>query len=113
MADRGQLKSYAVGILTDVVMGADLVRYVERIDATLEPFNGLFLVHGEQPVVHEGTPPGTVIVIEFPTESGAVDWYRSTAYQALIPLRAENSNSTILTVTGVSPGHCATDVLSP
>lgn len=33
-------------------------------------------------------------------------------YQALISLRADNSNSTILTMNGVSPGHRSTDVLT-
>ena len=33
-------------------------------------------------------------------------------YQALISLRADNWNSTILTMNGVSPGHRSTDVLT-
>ncbi len=112
MTDADQIKYYAVGILTEVVMGVELVQYLERIDATLEPFGGSFLVHGDEPLVHEGTSPGSLILIEFPTGSGAVDWYQSRDYQALIPLRADNSNSTILTVNGVSPGHRSTDVLT-
>lgn len=49
MADEDQIKSYAVGILTEVMMGVELAQYLERIDATLEPFGGSFLVHGDEP----------------------------------------------------------------
>lgn len=110
--DQDKAKSFAVGILTDVVMSAELVRYVELIDSTIEPFGGSFLVHGDEPVVHEGTSPGSVVIIEFPNATGAVDWYRSENYQTLIPLRADNSTSTIFTLVGVSADHRATDILS-
>ena len=71
MADEDQIKSYAVGILTEVMMGVELAQYLERIDATLEPFGGSFLVHGDEPLIHEGTSPGSLILIEFPTASGS------------------------------------------
>lgn len=70
-------RSYAVGILTEVVVGDAVREYLERIDATLEPFGGRFLIHGASPVVHEGADPGAVIVIEFPSANGAIEWYRS------------------------------------
>jgi len=112
MNDAVDTKSYAIGILTDVVMGVAVVEYLERIDATLEPFGGHFLIHGAQSTLHEGTEPGTLVLIEFPSTTGAASWYQSDAYQAIIALRADNSNSTILTIEGVPDGHLATDILT-
>lgn len=40
------MSAFAVGHLRDVVMGPEIREYLERIDATLEPFNGRWLVHG-------------------------------------------------------------------
>ena len=104
--------SFALGILTDVSMGDAIVEYLKRIDATLVPYDGRFLIHGAEAVTVEGVSPGTIVVIEFPTRSGATDWYHSPAYQAIVPLRAGHSTSVICLVDGVPPGHAATDVLS-
>ena len=60
------MASYAVGILQEVPMGDAVVEYLERIDATLQPLDGPFIVHGGPPDVLEGASPGTLIVIEFP-----------------------------------------------
>jgi uncharacterized protein (DUF1330 family) len=38
------MPAYAVADLRDVTMGPPIVEYLQRIDATLEPFNGRFLV---------------------------------------------------------------------
>lgn len=40
------MASYAIARLRNVVLGPDIVAYVEAIDATLAPFAGRFLVHG-------------------------------------------------------------------
>jgi uncharacterized protein (DUF1330 family) len=105
------MTSYAVGILNDVKMGPPIVEYLERIDATLAPFNGHFIIHGGEPKMLEGSDPGTLIVIEFPDRAAVDGWYSSAAYEEIRPLRAENSNSTILVIDGVDRDHLATDVL--
>lgn len=65
------MQCYAVGILRQVQMGPAIVEYLERIDATLAPFGGHFIVHGGKAEVLEGTDPGTLIVIEFPDHDQA------------------------------------------
>ena len=105
------MTSYAVGILKHVKMGPPIVEYLERIDATLAPYDGHFIVHGGEPAVLEGTSPGTFIVIEFPNRSAAEEWYTSPAYEAILPLRTENSESTVFMIDGVDRDHLATDVL--
>jgi uncharacterized protein (DUF1330 family) len=105
------MASYALGILEHVDMGPAIVEYLERIDATLAPFDGHFIVHGGPNDVREGHDPGTVIVIEFPDRAAAEGWYDSPAYREILPLRTEHTTSTVLIVDGVDRDHLATDVL--
>ena len=105
------MAGYAVGILSEVEMGPPIVEYLERIDATLAPYNGHFIVHGGEPTMLEGTDPGAFIVIEFPDRSAALDWYASAAYQEILPLRTEHTRSTAFVIDGVDRDHRATDVL--
>ena len=92
-------------------MGPPIVEYLERIDATLEPYGGRFVVHGARPEMLEGSSPGTMVVIQFPDRDQAQAWYDSAAYQEILPLRTENSSSTVFIVDGVGEDHRATDVL--
>ncbi|MGF7235266.1 MAG: DUF1330 domain-containing protein [Frankia sp.] len=105
------MQSYAVGILRDIRMGPSIVEYLERIDATLAPFGGHFVVHGGEARVLEGDSPGALVVIEFPDDDHVERWYASPAYQEILPLRADNSRSTVFLVEGVDHTHKATDVL--
>jgi uncharacterized protein (DUF1330 family) len=105
------MKSYAIGILAQVELGPAIVAYLQRIDATLAPYGGRFLVHGATADVREGADPGAVIVIEFPDRTGARQWYGSAAYGEILALRTENAVSTVLLLDGVEEPHRATDVL--
>ena len=107
------MAGYAVGILNNVVIGQPIVTYLERIDETLAPFGGHFVVHGAEPIVKEGAHPGTVVVIEFPDVTSAAAWYDSAAYQAIVGLRTESSDSVVFLLDGVDADHRATDVLRP
>jgi len=98
-------------VTRNVQMGPPIVEYRERIDAALEPYGGRFIIHGAAPQVLEGDWAGDLIVIEFPDLARARAWYRSPEYQAVIPLRVENSEGEILHVDGVTSEHRATDIL--
>ena len=106
------MATYAIGIINDVEQVPEIVEYLERIDATLAPYDGHFIVHGGANQMFEGKSPGTVVVIEFPDHQHAEGWYTSPAYQAIIPLRADHSDSTIFLIDGVDRDHLATDVIS-
>jgi uncharacterized protein (DUF1330 family) len=108
---RQTMKSYAIGILAQVEPGPAIVEYLQRIDATLAPYGGRFLVHGADADVREGADPGAMIVIEFPDRAGAGEWYGSAAYGEILALRTENAVSTVLLLDGVEEPHRATDVL--
>jgi len=105
------MSAYGIAHMCQVEMGPPIVEYLSRIDATLKPFGGRFIVHGGRFEVLEGSWPGTAIVIEFPDREAASSWYRSAAYQEILRLRTDNSKSDIILIDGVGPDHVATDVL--
>lgn len=105
------MTAYAVARLTSVTMGPDIRTYLEKIDATLAPFKGRFLVHGGPKIELEGAWPGDLIVIGFPDLAAARAWYGSPAYRKILPLRTNNSTGDVILIEGVDPDHKATDIL--
>jgi uncharacterized protein (DUF1330 family) len=105
------MSAYAVAHMRRVTMGPPIVEYLERIDATLAPFGGHFIVHGGDFELLEGSWPGNLIVIEFPDREQARAWYDSPAYRAMVTLRTDSSDSDVIMIDGVDRDHKATDVL--
>jgi uncharacterized protein (DUF1330 family) len=64
-------------------------------------------VHGPQVEVIEGRWPGTVVILEFPDADRARAWYRSPAYQEILPLRTNHIEGDAIIVEGVAPGYDA------
>ncbi|MGY8527384.1 DUF1330 domain-containing protein [Paracidovorax citrulli] len=106
------MTAYAIARLTDVNVGPAIRQYLERIDDTLAPFEGRFIIHGGPRTTMEGNWHEDLIVIRFPTLSHARNWYASDAYQAILPLRTENSLGDVILMEGVDEDHKATDVLT-
>lgn len=99
---------YVVALLRDLEMSADLVAYLEAIDATLEPYGGRFDVHGGGAVeVLEDEFEGFVVLLEFPDRERARAWYRSDAYQEILPLRTRHSRTLLMIVDGVPADYRA------
>jgi uncharacterized protein (DUF1330 family) len=92
-------------------MGTEIIEYLRRIDETLEPFGGGFLVHGGTPELLEGSWPGDLIIIEFRDRETARAWYASPAYQSICPLRTQNSEGDVILIDTVPGNHRATDIL--
>ncbi|MFZ3473017.1 DUF1330 domain-containing protein [Streptomyces sp. 4.24] len=101
------MTAYGIAHIRPETMNEDILRYIEEIQATLDPFEGRFLVHGRQVEVMEGAWPGTIVVIAFPDIEGARAWYASPAYQALIPLRADHIAGDVILVDGVAADYDA------
>lgn len=106
------MSAYAIAHLRDVDVNAEIVDYIKRIDDTLTPFGGRFLIHGVTPEVIEGPWEGDLVVIAFPDRAAAHAWYASPAYQAILPLRTRNSRSAAIIVDGVRESYRATDFLA-
>lgn len=107
-----KMKAYAIASLRSVRMGDAIVEYLERIDETLAPYDGHFIVHGATAEQVEGNWKGSPIVIEFPDYDHLRDWYESPDYREILPLRTENSDGVVIFVEGVDRTHNATDVLA-
>jgi uncharacterized protein (DUF1330 family) len=114
MAARPHRKpAYAVALLRNVRMGPEIVGYLDRIDETLAPFGGRFVVHGPAVVRVEGRwPDGDLIIIGFPDMDRLEAWYASKAYAAIKRLRTDNADGAVIFVEGVPQGHRAPDVLT-
>lgn len=113
MTDTSTAPTYAVAYLRDVDLGPAIIDYLERIDETLAPFGGRFLVHGGRLEEMEGDwAGGDLVVIEFPDRAAAHGWYTSPAYQAILPLRTEHSRSMTALLPGVPRGYRAVDGLA-
>ncbi|MFD1661785.1 DUF1330 domain-containing protein [Streptomyces caeni] len=83
----------------------DILEYLERIQATLDPFHGRFVVHGPPAEVVEGTWPGSMVLIEFPGLAEARAWYASPAYQEILRLRTDHVQGDVVLVEGVGPKY--------
>jgi len=105
------MTAYALAQLRSVDFNEEIADYLRRIDETLVPFEGRFLVHGKQPEVVDGEFPGVVVIIAFPDLARAHAWYASDAYQAILPLRTRNSDGGAIIVDGVPEGYTAAGYL--
>ncbi|MGW6565566.1 DUF1330 domain-containing protein [Streptomyces sp. NPDC054975] len=84
----------------------EVLTYMERVKATLDPYGGHFLVHGApEREVREGEWPCDLVLVAFPSMDHARRWYDSAAYQELIPLRARHIQGDLLLIDGVAPGY--------
>ena len=99
------MKAYALAHLRTPALQPEVLEYMERIQATLDPFSGRFLIHGGQIDLQEGAWPGAVVLIEFPSLAQARAWYASPAYQRILPLRTRHIEGDALLVEGVEPDH--------
>jgi uncharacterized protein (DUF1330 family) len=99
------MSAHALGHLRRVDPHLEVLEYMEKIQATLDPFSGRFIVHGGEVEIREGTWPGNLVLIEFPDMAKARSWYESPAYQQILPLRTRHIEGDIILIEGVEPDH--------
>lgn len=81
------MAAYAL-IGSTITDSAAMQNFLAQVPATLEPFDGEFLVQsGPSDVVEGDWLPMRVAVIAFPDLAQARGWYDSPGYQAILPLR--------------------------
>jgi len=94
------MKAYAI-VQETVKDPAMFETYRSGVVATLEPFGGKFVVRGGRLTIVEGEwPHPRLVVIEFPSRQAAEDWYKSPAYQKLLPLRLKSAAGNFVIVDG-------------
>ena len=106
------MTAYGIAHLRSVDFGPGIIEYLQRIDATLEPFGGRFVVHGAKVEVLEGQWPGDIVIIAFPDLAAAHAWYASPAYQAILALRTDNSQGDVILVPCCGPDQLSVDLLA-
>ncbi|MFG2056773.1 DUF1330 domain-containing protein [Micromonospora sp. NPDC048930] len=99
------MPAFALAHLRTTGDNDDIIEYIDRIQATLDPYQGRFRVHGGVPDVLEGEWPGSVVIIEFPDLQHARDWYASPAYQEILPLRTRHLDASTIIIQGVGPDY--------
>ena len=94
------MKAYVV--VQETVKNEEMfAAYRKGVIATLQEFGGRLIVRGGQLTVVEGEwPHPRLVVIEFPSREAAEGWYRSPAYQELLPLRLSSSVGNFVIVDG-------------
>jgi uncharacterized protein (DUF1330 family) len=88
-----------------VIVGVDVIEpeayaeYTRGVPATLEPYQGRFVVRGGAFEVIEGefTSP-RIVVLTFPSVEQAKAWHKSADYQAILPIRARNARTAFMVV---------------
>lgn len=71
--------------------------YRSQVPATLAPWNAELVFRGKLFAVFGGShPQSDTVVIRFPDPDAVRRWFASPAYQALIPLRQEAADVTLL-----------------
>lgn len=86
------MASYLVG----VVSKHNLERYQDYAMAGYRLIDGVEVevALAENPTVHEGTFPGTsMIIMKFADDDAAEKWYKSEGYQEVIPIRRESADT--------------------
>ncbi|MFD9396973.1 DUF1330 domain-containing protein [Streptomyces sp. NPDC060000] len=99
------MPAYAIAHLQEAAPHPEIAEYMERISETFAPYGGRFLVHGAQHEVKEGSWPGHVVVIGFPSLTEARAWWDSAAYQEIAPLRSRHIEGDIILVPGLAEGY--------
>ncbi len=105
------MSAYAIAHIQSITVGPPIVEYLERIDATLAPYRGRFLIHGAPADVREGDFAGNLIVIAFPDRDAAVGWYESPRTGRFSRCGTGSSDGWVILIDGVPADHRATDVL--
>jgi uncharacterized protein (DUF1330 family) len=94
------VKAYVIGEIevTDQAIYDD---YRRQVLATIEKYNGRFLVRGGKTEMLEGGwAPRRLVVLEFPSMEQLLKWYRSPEYAPLITLRQRGARGRLVAVEG-------------
>lgn len=94
--------AYFVFQLTNVHTPEGMQPYLEKVQATLVPFNGQPVVLGGTLEVFEGqAPQGNLVMVRFNTMEDARNWYNSADYQSIIGYRHASAECNAFLLSGL------------
>jgi uncharacterized protein (DUF1330 family) len=77
-------------------------KYEAGVMEVFEKFEGTMLAVDEDPKLLEGSWPYTrTVLISFPSEAQALNWYQSDDYQALAQHRFNSSSANVSVIKGL------------
>ena len=77
--------------------------YKKLTPASLEPFDGKFVIRGGTAETLEGPwQPGRIVVLEFPSKQKAKDWWSSSMYAPAKAIRQSASETKMILVEGMA-----------
>ena len=86
----------------DILDREEYARYEEGFVEVFSKYNGKILAVDENVKLLEGSWPATrTVLIEFPSEPEAMDWYASSEYQELAKHRFAASNGNVTLIQGL------------
>jgi uncharacterized protein (DUF1330 family) len=88
--------AYIVGQIT--IKSPEIwAEYCSKVPETIIPWGGELIFRGKQVAALAGNNPhADIVVIRFPDVAAVNNWFSATAYQALIPLRQQAADVTLL-----------------
>ena len=96
------MPAYLVGTVYDVNDPETFHSYRNVAGPTLEQYGGKFIGGSESVEVLDGdSPPLGFVLIEFESVEQAKRWYNSPEYQAVLPMRKNSTNSTLILGAGM------------
>jgi uncharacterized protein (DUF1330 family) len=94
-------KAYLMGHIT-VTNPEEYKKYSAAVPATIDKHGGKYLVRGGSSTQREGEAlRDRHVIVEFPSRQALDTWYDSPEYQAILPLRTNNSVGQIVLVDGL------------
>lgn len=96
-------KAYYVGNVQEVKDAVAYRDYASKVQDTINPFGGRFIVRGAEPVILDASrkPPGYIVVIEFPSMRNLREWWDSPVYSGIRPIRERLTTGQNYAVEGV------------
>jgi uncharacterized protein (DUF1330 family) len=90
------MTAYVIGHIT-VKDPEKWQEYRTKVPATLVPWGGELVLRGRRVALLTGEHAhADAVVIQFPDVNSANGWYHSVAYQALIPVREQAAQMTLI-----------------
>ena len=98
-------QAYLIANIQEVKNPDTYRQYQTQVSATHVPFGGHFLARGAKAVMLDNSaePKGTLVILAFPSMKNLRDWWNSTAYAAIKPIREANTVMQLYAIEGVTP----------